>query len=149
MSRRVGLPLAPYVTSDDGVLLKLQLPSGAGAVYVNPSDPGAALLAQADDDNAGGDDEFADDALNNAAGHATGYTTGYAATDAAGDYNAAAAAAFPGSRWQGAGVKLLGRRAASSLEPMTLRLLLGYALMDVKKTYLMTGMMEEALGIIR
>lgn len=52
-------------------------------------------------------------------------------------------------RWRGVGVKVLGPVAASELAPMSVARLLGYSLMDVKRTYLLTGMNEEALGIIR
>ncbi|KAI8475663.1 MAG: hypothetical protein J3K34DRAFT_41850 [Monoraphidium minutum] len=145
VARRAGLALAPYAYPGDNVLLKLQLPSGAGAVFADPSDPTASLLLLPDGGDGDGD---GDDARNNAAG-------GGGAATAEGrpvQYSFPAAsysANFPGSRWQGVGVKLLGSRAAADLEPMSLRLVLGFALMDVKKTYLLTGMMEEALGMIR
>lgn len=54
-----------------------------------------------------------------------------------------------GSRWRGLGVKVLGEAAAGQLQPLSVRRLMGYMLMDMKRTYLMTGMLEEALGIIR
>ncbi|KAI8475661.1 MAG: hypothetical protein J3K34DRAFT_41784 [Monoraphidium minutum] len=148
VARRAGLALAPYSYPGDNVLLKLQLPSGAGAVFADPSDPTAPLLLLPD----GGDDDDdrASDARNNAAGGGGGGAVAAEGRPVQYSFPAASYSAnFLGSRWQGVGVKLLGSRAAAELEPMSLRLVLGFALMDVKKTYLLTGMMEEALGMIR
>lgn len=115
------------------MLLKLQLPAGAGgALLADPSNPGSLLLLP----DSEGDD--AEPEASPAHWHADGESDGWPD-----------AMRLRGSKLGGLGVKVLGPAAAAELQPMPLRRLVGYSLMDVKKTYLMTGLMEEALGIIR
>jgi hypothetical protein len=166
------------------VLLKLQLPTGAGAVFADPTDPEAALLLQPDDADDCDDiimpnndiimtDEEVEDYLNNHNDTTTTNKHKHSFSPASlfpgpssshdsppvpglggGDYGGFGCAApadrrLPGSRWRGQPVKLLGPAAGAELEPVSLKRLLGYAFMDVKRTYVLTGMMEEALGVIR
>ncbi|GBF94336.1 hypothetical protein Rsub_06958 [Raphidocelis subcapitata] len=133
VSRASGLPLAPWSHPGDGVLLKLQLPAGAGgALLADPSNPGSLLLLPDAEDDAPEPD--------GAPAHWHG---------AGGSESWSDSMRLRESKLGGFGVKVLGPAAAAELQPMPLRRLLGYALMDAKKTYLMTGLMEEALGIIR
>jgi hypothetical protein len=133
------------------VLLKLQLPTGAGAVFADPCDPLAPPLLQPEEDEDGDGDAAAAGPGCGLDGEGCAFD-GAAAGDAAGPAGAFAAAASAPPRpaaWRGAPARPLPPSAAAGLEPVSLRGLLGYALMDVKKTYLMTGMLEEALGMVR
>ncbi|KIZ02243.1 hypothetical protein MNEG_5715 [Monoraphidium neglectum] len=187
IARRAGLPLTPHTARGDGVLLKLQLPTGAGAVFADPTDPAAALLLQPDDADDGDDiimpnndiimtDEEVEEYLNNHNNTSTTNNHNHSFSTASpdsfpaspsphellpdsasvggggcGGYGGTAPAdrRFPGLRWRGQPVKLLGPAEAAELEPVSLKRLLGYAFMDVKRTYVLTGIMEEALGVIR
>jgi hypothetical protein len=146
VARAIGLPLVPWSFPGDGVLLKLQLPACSGGAYLaDPSHPGSLLVLP----------DYADSAAE-AAFSADGSYYSSADASTADESSKAAAAeswaatmALPGAAIGGAGVKVLGPAAAAELAPMSLGRLMGYALMDVKRTYLMTGMMEDALAVIR
>jgi len=170
VARAIGLPLVPWSYPGDGILLKLQLPACSGGAYLaDPSNPGQLLVLPDYSDN----ESSNDGGYNSNSGYSASYDpAGYAASGWGGDAgtsDAAAAApgmtnnshnpsgdggwvatmAVPGAQMGGMGVKVLGPGAAAELSPMAVRRLLSYALMDVKRTYLMTGLMEDALGMVR
>jgi hypothetical protein len=147
VSRAAGLPLTPWAFPGDGVLLKLQLPAGAGgAMLADPSNPGSLLLLPDFDEG---------EALHAAGGAPGAHGENYHPWTSPGGGAAGGSAGWSeamqlrGAKMGGVGVKVLGPAAARELAPLPLRRLMGYALMDVKRTYLLTSLMEDALGIIR